>query len=92
VKARYYDFEKEFAEAGNRLLNTENAQGGMYILELVAEFYPESTGAIYNLATSQEQMKQFDKAKESYKKLIALSPDGPLGNAAKQNLERLNQQ
>lgn len=87
---KYYDFKEEFAAAGYRLLQDGNPEGGIFILELVAEFYPESAGALYNLATSQEQIKQLDKAKENYKKLIALEPDGPLGNSAKKKLENLN--
>ncbi|MDC0008375.1 tetratricopeptide repeat protein, partial [bacterium] len=88
---KYYDFEKEFADAGNRLISIGNADGGMYILELVSEFYPKSVGALYNLATSQEQLKQFDKARESYKKLIELEPHSILGQSAKKKLESLKE-
>lgn len=87
---KYYDFQKEFASAGYRLLQDGNPEGGIFILGLVAEFYPESVGAQYNLATSQAQIKQVERAKESYKKVIALSPDGPLGLSAKKKLENLN--
>ncbi len=86
---RYYNFEEEFAGAGRRLLQGGNVEGGMYILALVAEFYPESIGAQFDLATAQEQVKQFDKAKETYRKLIAKWPNGPLGKSAKKKLENL---
>ncbi|TMM57278.1 hypothetical protein FEE95_12385 [Maribacter algarum] len=89
---KYYDFKEEFSTAGHRLLNYGNPEGGIFILELVAEFYPESVGAMYNLATAQEQLKQFDKAKESYKKVMDLDPDGMTGRSAKNKLENLNKQ
>lgn len=92
---KYHNFQEAFGEAGHRLVNSgdeQAAQGGLYILELVAEFYPESGGALYNLATAQEQTNQLGKAKESYKKLIALAPDSTLGKSAKNRLEDLSKQ
>lgn len=86
----YYDFQEEFGTAGYRLLTNGNSEGGIFILQLVADFYPESIGALYNLATAQEQMKQLDKAKENYKKIIALDPDGMTGRSAKNKLDNLN--
>ncbi len=89
---KYYDFKEEFSTAGHRLLNYGNPEGGIFILQLVAEFYPESVGAMFNLAMAQEQLKQFDKAKESYKKVMDLDPDGMTGRSAKNKLENLNKQ
>lgn len=89
---KYYDFQEEFGTAGYRLLTNGNPEGGMFILQLVADFYPESIGALYNLATAQEQMKQLDKAKENYKKIIAMDPDSMTGSSAKNKLENLNKQ
>ena len=63
---KYYDFEKEFGAAGYHLFSNGETEGGLYILGLVAEIYPESTSALYSLASAQEQVKQLDKAKENY--------------------------
>lgn len=89
---KYYDFQEEFGAAGYRVLQSGNAEGGIFILELVAEYYPESVGAAYNLATAQEQAKLLDKARENYKRVIALDPDGTMGSTAKNKLESLNKQ
>lgn len=86
---KYYDFEKEFSAAGNRVLDMGNHEGGIFILNLVAEYFPESEGALYNLATSQEKIKLFDQAKETYKKHVTKWPNSLLGKAAKKKLEAL---
>lgn len=89
---KYYNFQEEFGTAGYRLVTDGNPEAGLYILDLVAQFYPESTGALYNLASAQEQVKLYDKAKETYKRLITLDPNSTLGNSAKNKLEYLNKQ
>jgi len=86
---QYYDFEKEFTTAGNRLVQVGDVKGGMYILELVAEFYPESAGALFNLASNQEKQNQLEKAKGSYQKLVKKWPDSQLGLASKKKLAQL---
>lgn len=87
---KYYDFEKEFGAAGYHLFSNGETEGGLYILGLVAEIYPESTSALYSLASAQEQVKQLDKAKENYEKMIALDPNGSLANTARKRLDKLN--
>ncbi|MFS4491834.1 tetratricopeptide repeat protein [Maribacter sp. 2308TA10-17] len=89
---KYYDFQEEFGTAGYRLLTNGNPEGGIFILQLVADFYPESVGAWYNLAAAQEQLNQIDKAKESYKKIMELDPEGMTGRSAKNKLDNLNKQ
>lgn len=89
---KYYDFQEEFGAAGYRLLTNGSPEGGIFILGLVAELYPESVGALFNLATAQEQLEQVDQAKESYKKVMSLDPDGMTGRSAKKKLENLNKQ
>jgi hypothetical protein len=92
---KYHNFQEAFGTAGYRLATSGDAQavqGGLFILELVADFYPDSGGALYNLASAQEQANQLDKAKESYEKLIALAPNSTLGNSAKNRLKELNEQ
>lgn len=89
---KYYDFKEEFSTAGYRLLQGGNVEGGLFVLELITEYYPDSVGALFNLATAQEQAKQVDKAKESYKKLLALDSNSPMVQAARNNLENLEKQ
>ncbi len=86
----YYDFQGALAAEAFRLLQFGDAEGNIFILELVVECYPESAGALYNLATSLEQHKQLDKAKEAYERLVKLAPDSPLGNSAKKKLAEWN--
>lgn len=89
---KYYDFKEEFSTAGYRLLQGGNVEGGLFVLELITEYYPDSVGALFNLATAQEQAKQVDKAKESYNKLLALDSNSPMVQAARNNLENLEKQ
>jgi len=86
---KYYDFQEEFSTAGNRLLNMGDQESGLFILGLVAEFYPESIGALFNLANAQAQAAQLEKAKENYKGVIELDPKGMTGRSAKTKLEKL---
>ncbi|WP_299214702.1 hypothetical protein [uncultured Dokdonia sp.] len=86
---KYYDFEEEFGAAGYRLFSMGETEGGLFILELVAENYPTSTGALYSLASAQEQVDQVEKAKENYKKILAIDPNGTLANTVKKRLEKL---
>lgn len=87
---KYYNFEEDFGTAGYRLLSIGQTEGGLFIIQLITEVFPESTSALYNLASAQEQVKQLDKAKENYKKVIALDPNGSLVNTAKKRLAKLN--
>lgn len=87
---KYYDFEDEFGAAGYRLFSNGETEGGMFILELVAEYYPASIGALYSLAGAQEQMKQIEKSTENYQKIIALAPASPEANTARKRLAKLS--
>ncbi len=87
---KYYDFKEEFGTAGYTLLTNGNQEGGLFILQLVSELYPESMGALFNLATAQEQSNQLDKAKANYKRIIMVDPDGMTGRSAKHKLDDLN--
>lgn len=89
---KYYDFQEEFGKAGYRLLTSGSPEGGLFILQLVADFYPESAGAMFNLAAAQEQLKQVDNAKVSYTKVMDLDPDGMTGLSAKAKLKKLSKQ
>jgi len=54
--------------------------------------YPASTGALYSLASAQEEMKQTDKAIANYTKLIKQDPTNELVPTAKKKLAGLQKQ
>jgi len=89
---RYYDFQEEFSKAGNRLLGSGDPtaqQSGMLILQMVVDIYPESISALYSLANAQEINKLYPKAIESYKKIIALDPEGSLATVSQNRIKAL---
>jgi len=87
---KHYDFMEEISTVAFNLLQNGNTKDGLYVLELITEFYPKSIGSLYNLASAQEQAKELEKAKENYKKLIALDPNSMLGKSARSKLEILD--
>ena len=68
-----------------------NTQGGLFILELVAAYYPNDEDALFNLAFAQENAKLFQKAKENYQKLIKLNSNSLFIESAKSRLKILNE-
>ncbi|MBO6606419.1 tetratricopeptide repeat protein [Psychroserpens sp.] len=91
---RYYDFEEEFSKAGNRLLgagNPEAQQSGLFVLQLVAELFPKSAKALYNLAYAQELNEQIAQAISSYEKVIRLDPESNLAIASTNRIKALKE-
>jgi len=86
---KYYDFEKEFSEAAYRFFTQGDQETGLMIYSYVATIYPESSGAWYNLASSFEQAKNYDKAKMGYQKIIELNDNPILVRTAKKRLAKL---
>ncbi len=89
-KYKYYDFENEFSKAAHRLIGGGHQQAGLFIFDLVAELNPKSATALYNLANLQVEMKQLEKAKIGFQKIIALDANSSLGKIAKRRLLALN--
>ena len=88
-KYKFYDFEEEFSKAGSQLLQNNDKEGALFVFELIQEIYPESVGALYNLATTQEQTSHTEKAIESYNKLINQFPKNILARASENRLKEL---
>lgn len=89
---KYYDFEKEFNDAAQRLLGSGDPtaqQSGLYILQLITEVYPESQSSWYSLGNALENAKAIDKAKNVYQKLISINQNSMLARAAKNRLKQL---
>ena len=89
---KYYDFQKEFSKAGNRLVSQGSNEGGLFVFELLTEVYPDSGSAFYSLANLQEDMNLKDKAVASYKKIIKIDATSSLAKAAKNRLKELNKE
>ncbi|MEE9374172.1 MAG: hypothetical protein V3V00_14055 [Saprospiraceae bacterium] len=89
-KYKYYEFEKEFTDAAFRIIDGGNKEGGYFILELVAELNPTSASALYNLANLQVDLKQIEKAKVVFEKVIELDPNSSLARIATKRLKELN--
>lgn len=87
---KHYDFKEDISTTAFNLLQNGNTKDGLYVLELITEFYPKSIGSLYNLASALEQADQLEKAKENYKKLMTLDPDSMLGKSARSKLENLD--
>lgn len=86
----YYDFENEFINAGDRLVNNGNLQGGMFVLNLVADLFPKSAKVWLSLGKGYEVQKDHAKAKELYTKVIQMDPNGSYGVQAKALLNDLD--
>ena len=86
---KYYEFEKEFTDAGFRLISQGNKEGGLFILDLVAELNPTSASALYNLANFQVELKQIEQAKAGFQKIIDLDANSSLGKIAARRLKAL---
>lgn len=89
---KYYNFKEEFSQAAFRLLQGGDVDGGLLVLELITGAYPDSVGALYNLATAQQQAQRLEAARKSYEKIIALDPQGTMAKAARNNLKNLEKQ
>ncbi|MEH6537778.1 MAG: hypothetical protein V7719_15360 [Psychroserpens sp.] len=87
----YYNFEEEFSIVGNRLIQNGNLEPGHFILELVSELFPESISVLYSLANAQELLKLNAKAIASYKRIIALDPDGSLATVSQNRIKKLKE-
>lgn len=91
---RYYDFEEEFSKAGNRLLGAgdqEAQQSGLFVLQLVAELFPNSAKAAYNLAYAQELNNQITEAISSYERVVQLEPESSLAQASANRIKTLKE-
>jgi Tfp pilus assembly protein PilF len=58
-------------------------------LSLVIERYPEFAGAHYDLARAYMLLREYRKAKEAYRNVVALEPGSPEAAEARRMLQRL---
>ncbi len=83
---RFYDFEAELSKAGARILSSGDPGQAIAVFEFVGQLFPESAGAWVQLGNAYRQAGQADKAVESYKKALALDPNGAVGQDARGQL------
>lgn len=83
------DFESEFTRAGYSLLDADRQQEAIFVFELTTALFPESDYCWYSLAEACLKAGDTTKAKEYYKKAIALNPKGSTANFAKSRLEKI---
>ncbi|MEL6810708.1 MAG: tetratricopeptide repeat protein [Bacteroidota bacterium] len=85
----YYNFQEDFSKAGNRLLMGGNTEGGIFVLDLLVELYPDSIGDWYSLGNAYEGIENREKAIACYQKVLEIDPKGTLSNTVKQKLKNL---
>jgi tetratricopeptide (TPR) repeat protein len=83
---RFYDFEGELTDAGQRILSTGDTGQAVAVFSFVTQLFPQSANALVNLAAAHEKAGQTEEAIACYTKVVELAPDGP---AAKHSAEKL---
>ncbi len=87
---RYFPFERTFNRAGYNLLGQGRTRAAVYVLGMNTELFPESANAWDSLAEAHRKAGDEEKARELYRKAIALDPDGATGKHAKEMLAELD--
>ncbi|NER11324.1 Tetratricopeptide repeat-containing protein [Muriicola jejuensis] len=85
----FFDFEREFNQAGYNLLGQESFQEAIYVFQLNTTLFPESANAWDSLAEANWKSGNLEKAREFYSKAISLDPAGPVGENARAMLEEM---
>ncbi len=85
---KYYNFEDEFSKSAYRLFQAGQVEMGLSIYSFIVEVYPESSGALYNLASSLEQAGNVEKAKKVYQKIIDVNNNPTLVRTAQKRLKK----
>ncbi|MCE2612197.1 tetratricopeptide repeat protein [Flavobacteriaceae bacterium D16] len=86
---RFFDFQGEFNKAGYELLNGKRYEEAIYVFNMTAELFPESSNAWDSLAEAYWKSGAIEKAKEYYKKAVSLDPDGNIGANAMRMLKQI---
>lgn len=89
---KYVDFEAEFIRAGNSILGSEMYQESIFVFSMTTEFFPDSWEAYSGLAEAFWKSGDIVKAKELYKKVMAMDVEGDTGKNAMKMLEKIKQE
>lgn len=87
---QFVDFESQFNNAGYRLLGQEQFEGAIFVLEMNTKLFPNSANVWDSLGEAHLRSKNLTKAKEYYNKAIALDPNGPTGDNARNMLKSID--
>ncbi len=80
---------KTFSESGVTKFNAGDIAGAAIDLERVIELVPENASAHYHLGLAYSNSEESAKAKEHLEKFLALAPDDPNADAAREMLKYL---
>lgn len=89
----FCDFETELNKLGNILLQTgrvEQVQASIQVFSMILQLFPNSASTYKNLGEAYTALKDTDKAREVFKKAIALDTDGKIGAVAKTFLSEID--
>ncbi|MFK7811442.1 MAG: hypothetical protein AB8B59_03045 [Maribacter sp.] len=84
----FVDFEREFNSVGSIMMGNNN-EGALLVFELAVKVFPESQNTWGNLAQTQWEMGNLEKAKISCKKVLSISDKGGAAFAAKRMLKKI---
>lgn len=87
---QFFYFEREFNQVGYRLIGAGRLQEATYVLGMNTQLFPDSANAWDSLAEAYWKAGDLEKAKELYKKAIAMDPEGVVGENARKMLKELN--
>ena len=73
---RFFDFEEEFDKAGYDLLKGKRFEEAIYVFSMNTQLFPESANVWDSLAEAFWKSGNPEKAKELYRKAIALDREG----------------
>lgn len=86
---RYVQFESKFNQAGYDLLRGGKTEPAIFVFQLNTQLFPRSANVWDSLGEACWRAKQKDKAVEYYNKAIALDPNGPTGDNARNMLKEI---
>lgn len=87
----FFDFEGEFNAAGYNLLASNQMQESIFVFQMVTDLFPDSANAWDSLAEGYWRSGNEEKARELYKKAMAMDPDGATGDNARRMLKQMEE-
>lgn len=88
---RYYEdrFEVDINDAGYALMNKDKFQEAYILLNINTQLYPESANAYDSKAESLLKLGKKEEAIKTYQIAIYKDPNGPIGDNAKRQIEKI---
>lgn len=86
---KFFNFEAELNRTGYQVLNSGQSETAIAIFGFITQLFPQSANAWDSLAEGYMVSGDQEKAKELYNKAISMDPNGPVGQNAKEMLQRI---